>query len=61
MAYQLGVEGVAKFVLMLTALERGDRETAAVNALASEWAKQTPDRAKRVATLIRGHEPEGDD
>jgi lysozyme len=61
MVYQLGVEGVAHFVLMLAALERGDREAAAVNALDSAWAKQTPERAARVSTLIRGHGPEGDD
>jgi lysozyme len=61
MVYQLGVDGVAHFVLMLEALKRGDREAAAVNALSSAWAKQTPERAARVATLIRGHGPEGDD
>lgn len=61
MAYNLGVEGVSAFKLMLGALERGDREAAALNALDSEWAKQVGARAVRVADLIRGHSAEGDD
>lgn len=54
MAYQLGVSGVLRFQKMLDALGAGDRETAADEALDSKWAKQTPNRAKRVAALIRG-------
>jgi len=54
MAYQLGVSGLLGFKLMLAALERGDRETAAENALDSTWHTQTPARAERVAALIRG-------
>lgn len=54
MAYQLGVAGVGKFKKMLSALEANDRQTAAREALDSRWAHQTPERAKRVATLIRG-------
>lgn len=56
MAYQLGVEGVLGFKLMLTALERGDRETAAENVIASKLHQQTPARCERVARLIRGHD-----
>lgn len=54
MAYQLGVSGVLKFQKMLAALRDGDREQAAIEALDSTWAKQTPERAARVAKLIRG-------
>ena len=55
MAYQLGVAGVGRFTDMLDALEAGDRQLGAVEALDSRWAhKQTPERAKRVAILIRG-------
>ena len=54
MAYQLGVSGLLKFGKMLAALDRGDRAIAAAEALDSTWAKQTPARARRVATLIRG-------
>lgn len=55
MAYQLGVSGVLRFRKMLQALRDGDREKAAQEALDSVWATQTPERAQRVARLIRGH------
>lgn len=55
MAYQLGADGVLAFKNMLAALERGDRELAANEALNSKWARgDTPARAQRVAALIRG-------
>lgn len=54
MAYQLGVNGVLRFKNMLAALRSGDREGAATAAMDSRWALQTPDRAQRVANLIRG-------
>lgn len=54
MAYQLGVSGVLKFQNMLNCLLAGDRAMAAEEALDSRWAKQTPNRAQRVASLIRG-------
>jgi len=54
MAYQMGVDGVAGFTEMLKALVSGDRAMAAVAALDSKWAKQTPERAQRVTQLIRG-------
>ena len=49
MAYQLGVEGTIEFTVMLAALERGDYAAARAAALDSEWARQTPERAERVA------------
>ena len=52
MAYQLGVAGVLKFKKMLAALEKKDWKEAAAQALDSEWAKQTPERAKRMAEMI---------
>lgn len=55
MAYQLGVDGVLGFKLMLAALLRGDRETAADNVIDSTYHHQTPARAERVAAKIRGH------
>jgi len=54
MAYQLGPAGVVKFRRMLAALEAGDRETAADESQDSDWARQTPNRAKRIEKLIRG-------
>lgn len=56
MAYQLGVNGVLRFRKMISALEKDDRLEAARQALDSSYARQTPARAKRVATLIRGQE-----
>ena len=55
MVYQLGVSGVLGFPLMLQALEKDDRETAAINAAYSKWAMQTPERAGRICDLIRGY------
>jgi len=55
MSYQLGVDGVLKFQHMLEALQDGDRARAADEALDSKWHTQTPQRAKRVASLIRGY------
>ena len=54
MCYQLGVAGLRKFRRMLSALQDGDRERAATEALDSKWAKQTPSRAHRVAGLLKG-------
>ena len=54
LAYQIGVDGLLGFKLMLAALQRGDRATAAAEALNSDWQKQTPARAERVAALMRG-------
>lgn len=54
MAYQLGTNGLLKFKGMLEALKNGDRAKAAEEALDSLWASQTPQRAKRMADLIRG-------
>jgi lysozyme len=55
MAYQLGASGVLGFKRMCAALQRGDREAAADEALDSEWhRKDSPARARRVAELIRG-------
>lgn len=54
MAYQMGVGGVSNFKNMLSALQSGDRELAAREALDSRWATQTPERAKRVTDLMRG-------
>ena len=56
MAYQMGVAGVLRFSKMLDALKAGNRELAANEALDSTWAKQTPQRAQKVAGLIRGKE-----
>ena len=53
MAYQMGVGGVSRFPKALEAMERGCFATAASQMLASEWAKQTPNRARRAAEIMR--------
>lgn len=53
MAFQLGVNGCLNFRNMWRAIRHGDWATAADHALDSKWAKQTPERAARVAALIR--------
>ena len=53
MAYQMGVTGLSKFKNMLTAVELGDFDEAANQALDSRWARQTPERATRHAEMLR--------
>lgn len=53
MAYQMGVDGLGRFRRMLAALNDGDWELAAKEALDSKWAKQTPERARRHAEMLR--------
>lgn len=53
MAFQMGVSGVLKFTRMIAALKIGHYDRAALEALDSTWAKQTPERAQRVTRLIR--------
>lgn len=49
MVYQMGAYGVSKFKGMLKALQDEDYKQASVEMLDSRWAKQTPNRAKRMA------------
>lgn len=53
MAYQMGVPGLMKFKNTLALIQAKKYNEAADNALKSLWAKQTPERAKRVTDLIR--------
>ena len=53
MAFQMGVSGLLGFRNMLTAMEQGQFDRAAAEALDSRWAKQTPSRAAEVAKMIR--------
>lgn len=48
MSYQLGVGGVLKFKKMLEALKNKDYVEASKQGMDSLWAKQTPNRAKRL-------------
>ena len=49
MVYQMGAYGVSKFKNFLKALQDEDYKKASVEMLDSRWAKQTPNRANRMA------------
>lgn len=52
MAFQLGVEGLAGFKNSLQLIANKQWQAAAANLMQSLWAKQTPNRAKRVTQMI---------
>lgn len=52
MAYQLGVRGVLNFAITLSIIESGDYERASKEMLNSLWARQTPERAKRLSVQM---------
>lgn len=54
MAYQLGVAGLLKFKNMIKALEEKDYNKAGDEMLDSLWAKQTPNRAKKLSDKMKG-------
>jgi len=53
MGFQLGVGGLMNFRKMISALQKNDFQTAANEMLDSQWAKQTPKRAKKLADIVR--------
>ena len=53
MSYQLGVGGLLKFKKMFKALKKRDYNEAYIQAMDSKWAEQTPNRAKKLAQIIR--------
>ncbi len=53
MAFNLGLPRLRGFKKMLAALEAGDGERAATEALDSKWAGQVGERAHRIAALYR--------
>jgi lysozyme len=56
MAYQLGVAGVLVFPRMWAAIEERSWMEAALMAEDSRWAKQTPNRARRVCQALESGE-----
>lgn len=52
MVFNLGIGGVLKFKKMLSALKKGDYSAAATACRQSAYAKQTGQRAERIARLI---------
>jgi len=53
MSFQLGLSGLLKFKSTLAFIEAGDYDNASANMLKSLWAKQTPNRANRLAEQMR--------
>lgn len=53
MAYQMGVSGLAGFTNMLGLISKRDFHGAASAMLKSLWARQTPNRARRHADVMR--------
>lgn len=53
LTFQLGLAGVLKFRKMIQYLKVGNYEAAADEGLDSKWARQTPNRARRVTEVIR--------
>jgi lysozyme len=49
MSFQMGVDGLLGFKNTLAMVERGDYEGASKGMLNSLWARQTPERAKRMS------------
>jgi len=54
MAYQMGVSGLLGFKNMWRALDTGNFAEAERQALDSKWARQTPNRAWRHASVLGG-------
>ena len=53
MVFQLGMTGVSKFKNMWKALSEHNYTGASYEMLDSKWAKQTPNRAKSMAELLK--------
>ena len=53
MVFQMGKTGVSKFRNMLRAINIEDFDMAAREMLDSLWAKQTPNRAKRLSEMMK--------
>ena len=53
MTFQMGIGALLKFKKMLAAIQARDYNAARREALNSAWAKQTPQRAKRVTDLFK--------
>ncbi len=53
MAFQMGVAGLMKFQNTLRMVQGGDYDGAATNMMLSIWAKQTPERARRLSAQMR--------
>ena len=55
MCFQLGVFGFSKFKKAIAHMIDKEWQLAADEMLDSKWRKQTPNRANRLATIVRDH------
>ena len=55
MVYQIGYSGVMRFRKMIANMKDKNWKGAADEMLDSLWAKQTPERANRLADIVREH------
>ena len=53
MCYQLGVSGFSKFKQTIALLRLGNFKEAADEMLQSRWSRQTPNRAQKLADIVR--------
>ena len=53
MSFQMGVDGLMQFKNTLEMIKQGDFDKAADGMLNSLWARQTPERAKRLSIQMR--------
>lgn len=53
MAFQMGVDGLLGFKNTLAMVRAGDYAGASAGMLDSTWAKQTPERAKRISEQMK--------
>ena len=55
MCYQMGFTGFTKFKKAISHMKNKEFQLAAEEMLDSIWAKQTPNRANRLADIVREH------
>ena len=55
MCFQMGVTGMLKFKKMIANMKDGNWKGAANEMLDSLWARQTSNRANRLAEIVREH------
>lgn len=53
MAFQMGIDGLLGFKNTLAMIQKGDYNAAASGMLNSLWARQTPERAKRMSEQMK--------
>ena len=55
MTYQLGYSGFCKFKKTINYFKEKEFKNASEEMLDSKWAKQTPDRAKKLSQIVWNH------